>query len=134
MKSISQIAVLFVTIILIGLAPVKQVWSADDNASVAQVYLEFDPATGQFKSVPATPDNSPDSAMTSQHQQSNAQKEAMAAVQADSAPQQTTAPVAAAPVDNTGTAQGSTSPVLIGAIVAVVVIGGLFMTMRKKTA
>jgi len=134
MKSISHFAITFATIMLIGFAPFKQVWSADDNAAVAQVYLEFDPATGQFKSVPATPDNSPDSGMMSQHQQSNAQKEAMAAVQSDTAAQQPAAPVAAAPVDTTSAAQGGTSPVLIGAIVAVVVIGGLFMTLRKKTA
>lgn len=137
MKSMSHFAVFFAALLMIGLMPVKQGWAADDNASVAQVYLEFDPATGQFKSVAATPDNSPDSAMTSQHSQSKAQKEAMAAaVQDNSAAQTTTAaaPAAAAPAMDTNTAQGGASPMLIGAIVAVVVIGGVFMTLRKKAA
>lgn len=133
MNSFSRFVVFFAAVLLIGLAPVKTAWSADENASVAQVYLEFDPATGQFKSVPATPDNSPDGAMVMSGDHT-------AQPAATDTAQQNATPAAAAPasspatVDNTAAAQGGTSPALIGLVVAVVVIGGIVMMMRKKTA
>lgn len=135
MNTISRFAVCIITVMMIAVIPVRLAWSADENASVAQVYLEFDPATGEFKSVPATPDNSPDSGMTSRHQQSNAQKDAMASVGQDNAAQQPPAP--AAPVAGTASTpagQGNSVPIIIGAVVALVVIGGIMAMTRKKAA
>ena len=132
MNKMSRFAVCVATVIMIAFVPVRMVWSADDSASVAQVYLEFDPATGEFKSVPATAANSPDGSMTSHKGNHAAQTDTQNTSQSTPAPAQTASTPAA---DASGAAQGNgPSPVVIGAIVALVVVGGVVLTLRKKTA
>ncbi len=128
---------------LFVLLPFRLVWSADENASVAQVYLEFDPATGQFVSVPATAENSPDGAAAMGG--SSASHTATATTDTSgAAPAQTTMADATATqsqaaadgsvaADANAPAAGGISPVLIGAVV-LLAIGGIVMMMRKKTA
>lgn len=129
---------------LFVLLPLRLVWSADENASVAQVYLEFDPATGQFVSVPATAENSPDGAAgmggsTTPHA-ATATPDAAGTASATgtaaavtAAPQSQTAADGAAAVDASAPAASGLSPVLIGAVV-LIALGGVVMMMRKKTA
>lgn len=133
MNRISRFAICVCAVVLTALVPVRMSWSADEAASVAQVYLEFDPATGQFVSVPATPENSPNGSVA----------EDIAAMKHSQTPAQTTTaqpasaatPAMTASADNTGaTADGGISPVLIGSIIAIGLLGGIVLMMRKKPA
>lgn len=144
MKKFGQFTLCTVAVMLLVLLPLRLVWSADENASVAQVYLEFDPATGQFVSVPATAENSPDGAngmggSTAPHA-ATATPDAGGAASATgttaavtAAPQSQTAADGTAAVDASAPAAGGLSPVLIGAVV-LIALGGVVMMMRKKTA
>jgi len=131
MNVINRFVICMLAVLITMLAPVKLVWSADENASVAQVYLEFDPATGEFVSVPATPDNSPDGSLADD----------MAAMQHTQTPVQNTPAQQAAPASQTATSamdsasaasDGGMSPVLIGSIIAIGLFGGIALMMRKK--
>lgn len=126
---------------LFVILPLRLVWSADENASVAQVYLEFDPATGQFVSVPATAENSPDGAAgmggsTAPHSATatpDAAGAASATAAVTAAPQSQATADGTAAVDGAAPGAGGISPVLIGAVV-LIALGGIVMMMRKKTA
>jgi len=141
MKNFGRFTLCAVAVMLFILLPFRLVWSADENASVAQVYLEFDPATGQFVSVPATAENSPDGAngmggSTAPHSATatpDAAGAASATAAATAAPQSQAATDGSATVDATAPAAGGVSPVLIGAVV-LIALGGVVMMMRKKTA
>jgi len=143
MKNFGRFTLCTVAVMLFVLLPLRLVWSADENASVAQVYLEFDPATGQFVSVPATAENSPDGA-EAMGISGSTHTPAATTDAAGAAPTQGTAAMTAAPesqataggttaVDATAPAAGGLSPVLIGAIV-LIALGGVVMMMRKKAA
>jgi cobalamin biosynthesis Mg chelatase CobN len=132
MNRINRLAICACAVVVTALVPVRMSWSADEAASVAQVYLEFDPATGQFVSVPATPENSPNGSVA----------EDIAAMKHSQTPAQTTTaqPASATPAmtasgDSPGaTADGGISPVLIGSIIAIGLLGGIVLMMRKKPA
>jgi hypothetical protein len=144
MKNFGRFTLFTVAVMLFMILPLRLVWSADENASIAQVYLEFDPATGQFVSVPATADNSPDgasgfkggkhpAAAASTDTAGNVPAQTGAASSTAAAPQaQTTADGTVAVDANTPTT-GGVSPVLIGAVV-LIALGGIVMMMRKKAA
>lgn len=129
MNNVNRFAICAVALILAILSPVKLVWSADENASVAQVYLEFDPATGEFKSVPATPDNSPDGNMvmnSGTHQSTQTATEGVATQQ--------TAQTGVTTDTAANAQQGGNTPVILGAVIALVVVGGIVLMTRKKPA
>ncbi len=132
MNNVSRFAVCTIAIITTVFLPLQMAWSADDNASIAQVYLEFDPATGQFVSVPATADNSPDGAMSGMQSTHPATTQDPAAqTQVTAAPQTTATTQTRTPVVDTG---GGMSPMLIGSIIAIGLFGGIVLMMRKKSA
>jgi len=143
MKNFGRFTLCTVAVMLFVILPLRLVWSADENASVAQVYLEFDPATGQFVSVPATAENSPDGAAgmggsTAPHS-ATATPDAAGAASATGTAAVTAAPQSQATADGTAAVDGAApgaggiSPVLIGAVV-LIALGGIVMMMRKKTA
>ena len=137
MNNMSRFVLCMIALIITALVPVKMAWSADDNASVAQVYLEFDPATGQFVSVPATTANSPDGAETmgGQTNTHTASPQDPAAQTPTTVASQTTA---AGQTDVSGSAgnaaTGGMSTMVIGSIFGFALLGGIVLMMRKKPA
>lgn len=137
MNNVSRLVVCTVAIMMTAFMPLNVVWSADDNASIAQVYLEFDPATGEFISVPATADNSPDGSMGGMQSTHPATTHDPAVQTQDTAAPQTqpTTQTGGTPVVDTGNAAaGGMSPMLIGSIIAIGLFGGIVLMMRKKSA
>lgn len=137
MKNINRVAILAVAVVVAALLPMKLVWSSDENASVAQVYLEFDPATGQFVSVPVTDANNvdPESIVKKKNdpaaaqQSTQADPQSVAAQVTNQAGSATADAGSAAPVGG-----GNSSPMLIVSIIAIGLVGGIVMMMRKKSA
>lgn len=135
MKNINRVAIFVVAVFVAALLPMKLVWSSDENSSVAQVYLEFDPATGQFVSTPVTDANNvdPESIVKKKNNPTAAQQNTQADAQSVAA--QVTAQSGTSTADTSSTAPGgNSSPMLLVSIIAIGLVGGIVMMMRKKSA
>jgi hypothetical protein len=110
-------------------------WAADEDI-ISQVYLEFDPETGEFKTVrdPTYSGNSQHSAAQDlQVQQIQQKQEALASgpLQSDTS---TTATVNPGQQTSTSTdaAGGGNTPVLLAGIVMLGLVGGVVLLVKRK--
>jgi hypothetical protein len=130
MHKISRFAVYFAAVCIACLPPVGTAWSADEDM-ISQVYLEFDPETGEFKTA-----LDPTAQGTNQHAQTQ-QLHQIQQAQDQLAGQQATAAGTAG--DSSGTAagnagavgSGSNQAILFGVIIAIVLLGGSIVWKRK---
>ncbi len=125
-----------VALSLICFLPMSLVWSADEDM-ISQVYLEFDPETGEFVTAmdPTLSNNSMHNA--NQAQQVQQIQESQAAI--NSGDQTNTQPVAGAPSQqqpmDSSTAGGSSSTMLIvGVIVLGLLVGVVLRAQKNKQA
>lgn len=129
MDKISRFAVPIAAVFLVCLLPVSAAWSADEDM-ISQVYLEFDPETGEFKTA-----LDPTAQGTNQHAQAQ-QLHQIQQTQDQLTGQQTTAAAAAnQPGSAPGTlgvgGRGSNTGMLVGVIIAIILLGGFFVWKRK---
>ena len=129
MDKISRFAVPIAAGLLVCLLPVSAVWSVDEDM-ISQVYLEFDPETGEFKTA-----LDPTAQRTNQHAQAQ-QLHQIQQTQDQLAGQQTTAAAAGTqPGTSPGNAgagwQGANPGMLVGVIIAIILLGGFFVWKRK---
>ena len=130
-----RIFVSIITVFLMGLMPMTSVWSADEDM-ISQVYLEFDPETGEFVTT-----LDPNLTGTSKHSlaQSNQVEQIQQAQDALVSGQDAAQTVAAAGQQSMGTNDmggGSNSTMLIAGVVALGLLIGIVAFIRKgqKTA
>ncbi|MGY8813872.1 MAG: hypothetical protein ACKVHQ_04040 [Gammaproteobacteria bacterium] len=139
MNTNNRIFVSIVTGFLLGLMPMTSVWSADEDM-ISQVYLEFDPETGEFTTA-----QDPELTGTSKHslaqskQVEEIQQAQNALVAGQDAAEQGVAAVTAAgqqSMDANDTGGGSNSTMLIAGVVALGLLIGIVAFIRKgqKTA
>lgn len=136
MNTIKSLTVRIIGICMISFLPMTAVWSADEDM-ISQVYLEFDPETGEFVTAqdPNLTGNSKHSAAQSkQVEQIQSQQDKLAGQQSSADTQ--AANTAAAPAQQqsssmAGDGGGSSSTMLIAIVVGVLVVGGIFAFTRK---
>ena len=130
MDKISRFALLCAAICITCLPFVSVAWSADEDM-ISQVYLEFDPETGEFKTA-----LDPTAQRTNQHAQAQ-QLDQIQQTQDQVAGQQVAAAAKAGnqagPAQGTAgaTGQGSNPAVLLGVILAIVLLGGFVIWKRR---
>lgn len=132
MNHINKTLIHQLALCLICLLPLTSVWSADEDM-ISQVYLEFDPETGEFKTALDPMAQQKNEHMQAQQIQEIQQNQDTLADQQDGSTQQ--ASVAAAPAtgqqSNTATGSGN-SMMIIGGIVALLLVVGVVVVMRKN--
>jgi len=125
-----------IALCLICLMPVSVAWSADEDM-ISQVYLEFDPETGEFKTALDPMAQQKNEHMQAQQIQEIQQNQSNVANQQGESGEQGTS-VAAAPaggqsVTPAGDAPGGgNSMMIIGGIVALLLVIGVVVMMRKN--
>jgi hypothetical protein len=136
MKHINRTTFLNLLLCLICLMPVSSAWSADEDM-ISQVYLEFDPETGEFKTALDPMAQQKNQHMQAQQIQEIQQAQENLANQQVGSGQQAT-PVAAAPIDQQSSiaasgdsAGGGNNMMLVGGIIILLVIVGAVVMMRK---
>lgn len=134
MNIFKSITVRIIGICLISFLPLNAAWSADEDM-ISQVYLEFDPETGEFVTAqdPNLTGNSQHSAAQAKQVEEIQSKQDQLAGQQSSAGTQTTA---ASPAQSqqgamAGDSGESGSTLLIAIVVGLVLVGGVFAFMRK---
>jgi len=126
MNKISRFAAPIAAFFLVCWLPVSAVWSADEDM-ISQVYLEFDPETGEFKTA-----LDPTAQGTNQHAQAQQLHQIQQTQDQLSGQQTTAAATTGNPPGNVGTAgQGLNPTVLLGVIIAIVLLGGFVVWKRK---
>jgi uncharacterized membrane protein SpoIIM required for sporulation len=138
MNTNNRIFVSIIAAILMGLMPMTSVWSADEDM-ISQVYLEFDPETGEFVTT-----QDPNLTGTSKHSLAQSKQveqiqQAQDALVAGQDGTQTVAAVTAAgqqSMDTNDMGGGSNSTMLIAGVVALGLLIGIVAFIRKgqKTA
>ncbi|MGK0297049.1 MAG: hypothetical protein ACI9XC_000650 [Gammaproteobacteria bacterium] len=138
MNTNNRIFVSIITVFLMGLIPMTSVWSADEDM-ISQVYLEFDPETGEFVTA-----QDPDLTGTSKHSLAQSKQveqiqQAQDALVAGQDGAQTVAAVTAdgqQSMDTNDMGGGSNSTMLIAGVVALGLLIGIVAFIRKgqKTA
>ena len=145
MNKINRFFLSITAVCVMGLIPITVVWSADEDM-ISQVYLEFDPETGEFVTArdPLLTGNSMHSAgqakQVEQIQQAQDALASQGSAQTQSSAGTQSSPVAAAPVANQPTSgqgnfpggmAGSNSAMVAGVIIALLVVGGIVAWKRK---
>jgi hypothetical protein len=136
MNHIIQTTIRILALCLICLLPISSAWSADEDM-ISQVYLEFDPETGEFKTAldpMAQQKNEHMQAQQIQEIQQNQDNIAGQPSGSNSEAAQVAADVATGQqVSTAGDASGSgNSMMLIAGIVVLLVVIGAVVMMRKN--
>ena len=128
MNNIYRFVLSLIAVCLLGFLPMTVVWSADEDM-ISQVYLEFNPETGEFVTTqdPMLTGNSKHSAgQAKQVEQIQQAQDAMAAEQAAN-----TQTIAAAPMA-TDSMESSNSAIMIAGGIALLFVVGIVAWTRKS--